>query len=91
VLVECPAMFQAAGAAWLAHRMDAILLVVPHGSDVGQLEEMSRRTRMLAPPVRGYLYNYAVDRGPHGPRSAYRRADVAPVPPGRIPAQPAAG
>ena len=57
VVVDCPAMLEVAYAARLADHMDSTLVVVPHRSDVSQLEDLNKRTRLFRLPVAGFVYN----------------------------------
>jgi Mrp family chromosome partitioning ATPase/capsular polysaccharide biosynthesis protein len=74
VVVDCPAMLEVAYAARLAYHMDSTLVVVPHRSDVDQLEDLSKRTRLLRLPVAGFVYNRSPDARRPGRRPAKRKA-----------------
>lgn len=57
VFVDAPPLLQVAYASTLANHVDALVVVVSHGSSIRELEELVDRLKLLDTPVIGYLYN----------------------------------
>ncbi|MGH9052762.1 MAG: AAA family ATPase [Acidimicrobiia bacterium] len=59
VLVDTPPLLRVAYASTVVRYADAAVAVVPHDSDVADLEELSARLTFIGTPVAGYIYNFA--------------------------------
>jgi len=59
VIVDGPPMLQVAYAGVLVRYVDSAVVVVPHGSRVGELEELADRIRLSGTPILGYVYTKA--------------------------------
>lgn len=57
LFVDAPPLLQVAYASTLANHVDALVVVVSHGSSVRELEELTDRLKLIDTPVIGYLYN----------------------------------
>lgn len=57
VFVDAPPLLQVAYASTLANLVDALVVVVAHGTPVRELEELVNRLELIDTPVIGYLYN----------------------------------
>lgn len=57
VFVDAPPLLQVAYASTVARYVDALVVVVSHGSPIGEVEELVKRLQLIGTPVLGYLYN----------------------------------
>lgn len=57
VLVDGPPLLQIAYASTLANQVDALVVVISHGTPVRELEDLVSRLQLIDTPVLGYLYN----------------------------------
>jgi Mrp family chromosome partitioning ATPase len=57
LFVDAPPVLQVAYATTLANHVDALVVVVSHGSPMRELEELVDRLKLIDTPVIGYLYN----------------------------------
>lgn len=57
VFADAPPLLQVAYASTLANHVDALVVVVSHGSPVREVEELADRLQLINTPVLGYLYN----------------------------------
>lgn len=57
VLVDAPPVLQVAYASTVASYVDALVIVVRHGSPVRELEDLVNRLKLIGTPVVGYIYN----------------------------------
>ena len=57
LFVDAPPVLQVAYATSLANHVDALVVVVSHGSPMRELEELVDRLKLIETPVIGYLYN----------------------------------
>jgi Mrp family chromosome partitioning ATPase len=57
VFVDAPPLLQVAYASTVARYVDALVVVVSHGSPIGEIEELVKRLQLIGTPVLGYLYN----------------------------------
>ena len=57
VFVDAPPLLQVAYASTLANQVDALVVVVSHGTPVREFEDLVNRLKLIDTPVLGYLYN----------------------------------
>lgn len=57
VFVDGPPLLQVAYASTLANQVDALVVVVSHGTPVQELEDLIGRLQLVDTPVLGYIYN----------------------------------
>jgi Mrp family chromosome partitioning ATPase/uncharacterized protein involved in exopolysaccharide biosynthesis len=57
VFVDAPPLLQVAYASTIARYVDALVVVVSHGSPMREIEELVKRLQLIGTPVLGYLYN----------------------------------
>jgi Mrp family chromosome partitioning ATPase/capsular polysaccharide biosynthesis protein len=57
VFVDGPPLLQVAYSSTLANQVDALVVVVSHGTPVRELEDLVSRLQLIDTPVLGYLYN----------------------------------
>lgn len=57
VFVDAPPLLQVAYASTIANHVDALVVIVSHGSNVRELEELVNRLKLIDTPVIGYVYN----------------------------------
>jgi Mrp family chromosome partitioning ATPase len=57
VFVDAPPLLQVAYASTIARYVDALVVVVSHGSPIREAEELVKRLQLIGTPVLGYLYN----------------------------------
>jgi Mrp family chromosome partitioning ATPase len=57
LFVDAPPVLQVAYATSLANHVDALVVVVSHGSPMREIEELVDRLKLIDTPVIGYLYN----------------------------------
>lgn len=75
ILVDAPPLLQVAYASTLLRYVDAGLVIVGHGSPVGELEEVANRMAFVGVSAIGYIYNKAPGRKDM-PRSGGSLADI---------------
>ena len=80
VIIDAPPLLQVTHAATLAGGADSVLVVVSHGGELADQEEIGRRLRLIGRPPIGYLYIRPASRR-RGRRRADRGADRNPVTP----------
>ena len=59
VLIDAPPLLQVAYASSIARYAGAALVVVPHETEIGDVENLSARLAFIGIPIAGYIYNYA--------------------------------
>jgi Mrp family chromosome partitioning ATPase/uncharacterized protein involved in exopolysaccharide biosynthesis len=59
VLVDAPPLLQVAYTSSLVQLTDRAVVIVPHGSSVGRLEELAHRLQLMDAPSLGYVYTKA--------------------------------
>ncbi len=57
VFVDAPPLLQVAYASTLAGYVDALVVVVGHGTSARELEELTIRLNLIGTPLLGYIYN----------------------------------
>lgn len=57
VFVDSPPLLQVAYASTLANQVDALVVVVSHGTPVREMEDLVGRLQLIETPVLGYIYN----------------------------------
>lgn len=57
VFVDSPPLLQVAYASTLANQVDALVVVVSHGTQVREMEDLVGRLQLVDTPVLGYIYN----------------------------------
>jgi Mrp family chromosome partitioning ATPase/capsular polysaccharide biosynthesis protein len=57
VFVDSPPLLQVAYASTLANQVDALVVVVSHGTPVREMEDLVDRLQLIDTPVLGYIYN----------------------------------
>jgi Mrp family chromosome partitioning ATPase len=59
VIVDTPPLLRVAYSTAILRRMDRVLVVVSHRSDVGSAQELRRQLDLIDTPLLGYVYNQA--------------------------------
>jgi Mrp family chromosome partitioning ATPase/uncharacterized protein involved in exopolysaccharide biosynthesis len=59
VLIDGPPMLHIAYASTLATYVHRVVTVVPHASNIKQLEDLAQRLELIGTPLAGYVYNAA--------------------------------